>query len=246
MLNKVWNRWLALIVLGISFSVSASQVWADDLYRAEFVLFKRLAADSGIEEQMETRQPEAPVNAAKMLWVVDGNGQANTSMQLVSRNGLYLRSSAARLESSGRFKVLMAKGWVQSFPPNYKGQPLRVSVGDLIPGTDKREIEGYINVDRLRYLHVTAHLNNWEEATTPPAAITPENTSEADASTADNPYTAAQSDASDTPLTPATASDKAQLLTWLHETRRMRSGEIHYLDSPTIGLLVYFQPLKSN
>ncbi|MGP4844313.1 CsiV family protein [Marinobacter sp. 1Y8] len=245
MLNKVWNRWLALTVLGISFSVAAPQAWAADLYRAEFVLFERLAADSGIDEQMETRQPEAPVNADKMLWVVDSNGQANTSMQLVPRSGLYLRSSAARLESSGRFKVLMAKGWVQSFPPNYKGQPLRVSVGNLIPGSDKRQIEGYINVDRLRYLHVTAHLNNWEEATAP-AATTPTNTSETDKVTADSPYMAAQSGTTDAPLTAATAADKAQLLTWLHETRRMRSGEIHYLDSPTIGLLVYFQPLKSN
>ncbi|MGQ7274509.1 CsiV family protein [Marinobacter sp. V034] len=243
MLNKVWNRWLALAVLGISFSAAAPQAWAADLYRAEFVLFERLAADSGIDEQMETRQPESPVNADKMLWVVDGNGQANTSMQLVPRSGLYLRSSAARLENSGRFKVLMAKGWVQSFPPNYKGQPLRVSVGDLIPGSDKRQIEGYINVDRLRYLHVTAHLNNWQAAT---ASKPPADTNQTGSDASNSPYTAAQTGAADAPLTTATASDKAQLLTWLHETRRMRSGEIHYLDSPTIGLLVYFQPLKSN
>ena len=37
-------------------------------------------------------------------------------------------------------------------------------------------------------------------------------------------------------------SDK-ELVTWIRETRRMRSEEIHFLDSPTIGVLVYFRPL---
>ncbi|WP_339806689.1 CsiV family protein, partial [uncultured Marinobacter sp.] len=31
----------------------------------------------------------------------------------------------------------------------------------------------------------------------------------------------------------------------IHEPRRMRSEEIHFLDSPTIGVLVFFRKLES-
>ncbi|MCL1488093.1 MAG: peptidoglycan binding protein CsiV [Marinobacter sp.] len=36
-----------------------------------------------------------------------------------------------------------------------------------------------------------------------------------------------------------------QLLTWIRETRRMRSSEIHFLDSPTIGVLIYFAKIEN-
>ncbi|MEO9588720.1 MAG: CsiV family protein, partial [Marinobacter sp.] len=37
---------------------------------------------------------------------------------------------------------------------------------------------------------------------------------------------------------------KAELITWIRETRRMRSEEVHFLDSPTIGVLVFFKKIE--
>lgn len=42
---------------------------------------------------------------------------------------------------------------------------------------------------------------------------------------------------------PAASSMTPELLTWIRETRRMRSEEIHYLDSPTIGVLIFFRKI---
>lgn len=39
----------------------------------------------------------------------------------------------------------------------------------------------------------------------------------------------------------APARTPLELVTWIRETRRMRSEEIHLLDSPTIGVLVFFK-----
>ncbi len=37
---------------------------------------------------------------------------------------------------------------------------------------------------------------------------------------------------------------RTELLTWIRETRRMRSEEVHFLDSPTIGVLVFFKKIE--
>ncbi|HET8848935.1 MAG TPA: CsiV family protein [Marinobacter sp.] len=36
-----------------------------------------------------------------------------------------------------------------------------------------------------------------------------------------------------------------ELITWIRETRRMRSEEIHFIDSPTIGVLVFFKKIEA-
>ncbi|MCS5561751.1 MAG: peptidoglycan binding protein CsiV, partial [Marinobacter nauticus] len=35
-----------------------------------------------------------------------------------------------------------------------------------------------------------------------------------------------------------------ELVTWIRETRRMRSEEIHFIDSPTVGVLVFFKKIE--
>ena len=35
-----------------------------------------------------------------------------------------------------------------------------------------------------------------------------------------------------------------ELITWIRETRRMRSEEIHFIDSPTVGVLVFFRKIE--
>jgi hypothetical protein len=37
---------------------------------------------------------------------------------------------------------------------------------------------------------------------------------------------------------------RAELLTWIRENRRMRSEEVHFLDSPTLGVLIFFKKIE--
>ena len=175
----------------------------DDFYRAEVVIVERLADPSAIEEQMAGMPVEPPLSGIRSLWVEDANGNRASDVRLAARNELYLNQAAARLENSGNYRVLATAGWYQTFPPNYNGSPMRVAVGKWLGGAGERAVEGHIEIDRQRYLHVKVHLNHWQEG-----------------------------------------EEQQELITWIRETRRMRSQEIHFIDSPTIGVLVFFRKIE--
>ncbi|MDO6440760.1 CsiV family protein [Marinobacter sp. 2_MG-2023] len=212
-----------------------AQQTPDDYYRAEFVILERIIDPDAVNERMVNQKVAAPTDTNKDLYSVTGDGNVISSLKLQPRSQLHLGSAANRLEASGRYRVLMSAGWYEAFPPNYKGQPLRVEIGDWLAQAGQREIEGHITIDRQRYLHVAVHLNHWQEASVAASPIAQGNPDQAsDSSTAANAELAIKPDI---PL---------DLLTWIRETRRMRSEEIHFLDSPTIGVLVFFRKIEAN
>ncbi|MDX1799590.1 MAG: CsiV family protein [Marinobacter sp.] len=237
-------------------SATSGQATDDNTYRAEILIVERKVAPSEVAEKMASRHPEPAEDVTGKLWVEDQSGQRLSDLNLVPRKDLYLSSAADRLERSGRFKVLAAAGWVQSFPPDYKGEKMRVAVGDWMDQAQQREIEGYISIDRLRFLHVTVALNHWQPVPSAPAVAEGAGAAHKD-QRAGTARSASQQPASQPAQVagpsglpsgsqmhgPAQENQK-QLLTWIRETRRMRSEEIHYLDSPTIGVLVYFKPIE--
>ncbi|RBP30070.1 peptidoglycan-binding protein CsiV [Marinobacter pelagius] len=233
---------LTLALLALTAQAQDSGNIPDDYYRAEFVILERIVDPSAVEERMGDRKVEPPIQTDEALWVVDRSGNAQTTLNLVPRGDLYLNSAAQRLENSGNYRVLMTAGWYEAFPPDYKGEPLRVELGDWIDSAGQREIEGHITIDRQRYLHVKVHLNHWQQGTNSPAmqpAPTPAD--------GEDPQDGAESDSfvSLQPQMAQPASKPLELVTWIRETRRMRSEEVHFLDSPTIGVLVFFRKVEA-
>lgn len=253
---------------------SQAQPPREDYYRAEFVILERIVYPADVNEKMTSRIPEPPnPNINEILRAVDRNGTVETTRQLVPRNQLHLQTAANRLENSGRFRILLATGWYQSFPPDFDGEPLRVAIGDWLADAGHREVEGHITIDRQRYLHVDVHLNHWQPLSLQQATLSQ---SSGDAATASgnnqlkgdgagqeatgNDQPALENDkARDSLASMATGGDvagadqmqiasasqpKAELVTWIRETRRMRSEEVHFLDSPTIGVLVFFKKIE--
>ncbi|NMT64668.1 CsiV family protein [Marinobacter orientalis] len=238
-----------------------------DYYRAELVILERRIAPDNINEQMASRIPEPPdPEISEILRVVDENGTSETTLDLVSRGELHLNSAANRLENSGRFRILLATGWYQSFPPDFEGEPLRVAIGDWLAEAGHRDVEGHITIDRQRYLHVDVHLNHWQPmpAEEKPADVGADDLDIAqpsDDGNAEGGEDGAESSTGDKEEVPvenvtetvdqpgqAPTSDvnrpRAELVTWIRETRRMRSEEVHFLDSPTIGVLVFFKKIE--
>ncbi|MEP1213875.1 MAG: CsiV family protein [Marinobacter sp.] len=224
-----------------------------DYYRAEIVIVERTVDPESINERMASRIPEPPnPEITEILRAVDGSGTVETTRDLVSRSELHLNYAASRLENSGKYRVLLATGWYQSFPPDFEGEPLRVAIGDWLAEAGHRDVEGHITIDRQRYLHVGVHLNHWQPM--PPAENTiglTEEVSEENppSDTVENSEEGTEN--AGAPLAspePAAVSDvnwpRAELLTWIRETRRMRSEEVHFLDSPTIGVLVFFKKIE--
>ena len=237
-------------------------------YRAEIVLLERKIDSGSVEEQMASRRP--PVGDAEMqLWVVGQDGERRSDLNLVPRGELSLNNAAQRLEQSGRYRVLASAGWYGSFPPDYQGEPMRIEVGDWLEEAGHREIEGTIQIERLRFLHVSAVLNHWQPAASEPEQRQP-------GQTTDEPVVEGSAGAGSAPDTTGLGSiprtggvmdgsardgsameadmlaanvmpqqSHKELVTWIRENRRMRSEEIHFMDSPTIGVLIFFKKIEN-
>ncbi|MDY6839901.1 MAG: CsiV family protein, partial [Pseudomonadota bacterium] len=219
----------------------------NDYYRAEFVILERIIEPEAVNERMSGRTVEEPTATDEVLWSALEDGTTKTTLKLAPRKDLYLASAAARLERSGRYRVLVAAGWYQAFPPDYRGTPLRVETGDWLEDARTREVEGHITIDRQRYLHVNVHLNHWQLAAEGASELSAgamadmsrQTPSPAEAGSATTNASAAQQ------LPVLAEPAPLELLTWIRETRRMRSEEIHFLDSPTIGVLVFFRKIEA-
>ncbi|HET8799685.1 MAG TPA: CsiV family protein [Marinobacter sp.] len=261
------NRWtrtkaqtlLATLLLTVSLSVFAQQTTPqapttgnipEDYYRAEFVILERIVAPEAINERMGGHDVEPTAPSEEKLWVVAEDGTPQSTLNLAPDNTLHLSEAAARLERSGNYRILVSAGWYEAFPPDYQGEPLQVAVGDWLDGANRREVEGTITIDRKRYLHVNVHLNHWQpnpdaggmvDAMQDPALV--------DQPPAEIPLADNGGDATGAPTpampAPVAASAPLELLTWIRETRRMRSEEIHFLDSPTISVLIFFNKVEA-
>jgi len=224
-------------------------------YRAELVILERVIDPALVEEKMAGKQVEPPVSSETNLWVEGKNDTRSTDLELVDTSELHLNQAVQRLERSGNYQVLAAAGWYQGFPPDYDSGPMRVAMGEWLEAADQREVDGYISIERRRYLHVGVHLNHWQ--------VTEEALQEAQAETNAADTEPLQDTATGTPAGQSQSTEENQtqpnpttvpadsaipvnpeLVTWIRETRRMRSGEIHFIDSPTIGVLVYFEPIE--
>lgn len=231
------HRLLAALAL---LTVLATPIQAQDRYRAEIVILERLA-DPILNEQMAGKAPQQ-IESDKNLWVVDTSGDRRSDLDTTS--DLTLNSAARRLEDSGNYRVLMKTGWVQSFPPDHEGEPLSVEIGDYLEAAGHREVEGTIEINRRRYLLVTVALNHWRETAGTQSSGDQERSRQNERDEDEGAGTVASD--TDTPATivpVSTGTDNKELVTWIRETRRMRSEEIHFVDSPTIGVLIYFRPM---
>ncbi|WP_372996874.1 CsiV family protein [Marinobacter sp.] len=226
----------------------------DDYYRAEIIILERIIEPEAINERMSDRTVDEATETEEILWSVGQGGTTETTLDLAPQEDLHLASAATRLERSGKYRVLVAAGWYEAFPPDYEGTPLRVEAGDWIDDASTRSVEGHITIDRQRYLHVDVHLNHWQrgdEIEQPVADIeadiavaTPSEAPEPDSPDSTS-GSATTGDSPDQPLPLSVESAPLELLTWIRETRRMRSEEIHFLDSPTIGVLVFFKKIEA-
>lgn len=209
---------LALMLL----MLATASATASDRYRAEFIILERLS-HPGFHERMTSRAPDTADRSLRRMLVVAEDGSRSSDLSLVSPANMSLADVARRLENSGDYRILGQAAWVQSFPPNYQGEPLRIELGNMIPGAGHRAVEGTIQIDRQRFLHVNTRLNHWRPARVASVATSAD-------------------EHADTEGAGVTGGGK-ELVTWIRENRRMRSQEIHFLDSPSIGILVFFRRL---
>lgn len=175
------------------------------------------------------------------------------SYRWLPEDSLTLTAEARRLARGGQQRVLLHGRWLQPVPPRAAPEPLLFRTGDGA-GWD---LEGVFAVTIGRFLHVDARLYYREpllgraplnRPQTPVSREAPASR-EATASrsaTASLTSTASLSSpeflATGRPGLAAHDLESAGVME-LRESRRLRSGELHYLDHPKLGVLVRVEPV---
>ena len=246
-----WGMTRTLLLIAL-LAVGATQAQAGDLYRVELLLFERIHGEAELESA--DAPPERPDHGLP-LWVntgwtpelgaeaaLDNESQAilkTPDILALPQNGLRLGAIARTLRNDSDYRLLALTGWHNALPPGYCSVPLVV---DLIAGDDgEHRIRGSLKLDRRRYLHLDANLARMK-AVEPRFRVAPIPVPEI---TYPGMGIIQRSLFPKDFLYPETEKHWVTE-TWLRELRRMRSEEIHYLDAPTFGLIVYFHPITRN
>ena len=144
----------------------------------------------------------------------------------------FLGTEARRIRRSAGREVLAHLAWRQPFEAQAPARPVLVLGGEGAAGTP--ELVGTVGVALRRYLHAEVDLYRAEPL---PVDAAPERAlpGSEDASPFPEPALVGGLDAEAEPP-PGTG--------WVHvrQNRRMRSGELHYLDHPRLGVLLRIEP----
>lgn len=127
-----------------------------------------------------------------------------------------LAQEDGRLQRSNLYRVVFHRAWIQPVPDRDQLRPMLIQAGDRVG--DQWQIEGTLGVTRGRYLHMDVRL--WfavAAAAAPAGSMAAPIPDDVDGA----PYME------------------------LREQRRMRSGELHYLDHPKFGVLARIDPVQA-
>ena len=214
-------------------AASANAVsYAGTTFEIEMIVFSRT---QGMERSSET-WPAAPRLQYPARWV-DFQSTTDSGAPSLTPVPTQLDNKVAALNRGGQYQVLFHKAWQQVLWQKHRAPGIVISGGDSYRG--HHQLEGSVTVSVSHYLHLSTNLwfNDFTGEPTTASILLPE------------PPKAA----SDEPMDLATggmatgfsAPIYAQHVAVLQEGRRLRSGELHYFDSPQLGVLIEVRTVKS-
>ena len=138
---------------------------------------------------------------------------------------LSLRTTAVRMRRSGDYEILHHGKWLQTVPPRDSAAPLLIQLGAPMRD-DAFELEGSVSVTLGRFLHFATEVWLWNAPPDRQAAV-------------------ALGDVADAAGDARSSIVDDARYVLLSESRRMRPGELHYLDHPWLGILVRIEPVEA-
>ena len=202
---------------------------SDELIQPE----KRTQLDEIIQlESIERRPPDAltPEEASPPLMLSPIQPEP---FRLLPRDERLLNDVASNIRRSQGYRFIHHYAWRQPIGMANKATPILIQAGKHYD--EQFEIDGYITIRRLRYLHVEAHL--WFNEFTLRDALSPATST---------PVAAYQ-------MPPGISPEGYnKLKTWeasrhiykivrthkMQQSRKMHSNSLHYIDHPYFGILV--------
>ncbi len=202
---------------------SAEAPW----FTVEVVVFAHNAG-GGLTEEIWPATPGRPDLTNAVALTPDGTPLLDSapgeppSLLPAGADGRQLGGIVRALKRSSAYDPLVHLAWRQAGLDRRRALPIQVRVG---PPDEPPLLEGTLRVHLSRYLHLSADLVYARD-------VPPEG--------ADEAAVAADQGA---PLDGgASAPRRDTALFRLNQSRRMRSGEIHYVDHPVFGIIAEIRP----
>jgi hypothetical protein len=252
-------------ILGLLLAAHTSPLQAQNLYRVELMVFAYPAG--GASEQWDALPELAYPSAARFLIdprdqrgappvTVDtnaapGSSLASTAFMLLPATERELAAGAASMKGSGRYRVLFHQAWVQPLPGQSAALPIVLDHSG--EGGAWPELQGTITLYQAGeyILETNLWLNTrgeylpgaWRMPPPPrgprPGAA-PAAHMQQDAGLAEG----AAGESGQSPTAAATDYPYRHAVL-LQQTRRMRGGEVYYIDHPLLGVVVKITSLEA-
>ncbi|SHE51080.1 Peptidoglycan-binding protein, CsiV [Microbulbifer donghaiensis] len=207
--------------------------YAGTTFEIEMIVFER---PQGMAQARET-WPAAPRLQYPNRWV--DFDTAEGEQLVLSPVATRLDNKAAALTRGGD-RVLFHKAWQQVLQQKRRSPAILISGGDSIDG--HRRLEGSVTVSVSRYLHLSTDL--WLSEFGPSQSENGILLPRRPQARSEEPMELTVTSGEFTPTTAGgffaetPAPVYAQRVAQLQQERRMRSGELHYLDHPAFGILI--------
>lgn len=206
------------------FSASLAQSQElDNWYSVEILIFSN-EDSSALSAEAWPLLPEPNRRDAVSLQAASDDA---APFSLMKADQMVLKSPSAQLQRTGQYRTLLHTGWIQPVARTQNPTPVRIVAGNILDN-GRYELEGYIGIGRGQYLHVRPDLYLNRLLTPSQASALNRGSRAVTSSEAASSYDFAMPEI---------------LSVHLDQPRRMRSGEIHYIDHPLFGILVSINPL---
>ena len=218
---------LFVFLLGFSLTASAASDSKATLYQINVIVFKNIQ-DSGFNSEIWPNSPPQPDFAKAINFIPVDGANSNDSYRLLPAEQSGLKTALQRLNNSGRYKVLTSLSWQQPLTNSQDAKLLHVFAGKayaidgaIVDTSDGKipanwELNGTVKASKSStyYIDFVANFLLTERV---PVMNT------------DNGGT----------------STETRLISFpLNQSSRIRAGEIHYMDNPVYGVLVFVTSIK--
>jgi hypothetical protein len=222
-------------------------------YQVEILLFKN---NKDYKQDQNDTALNLPSSEQEYV-LIKGDPMVENQLKRLPNSSLKLNKSFKAITRSKDFEVLEFAGWKQPLTKDKTGIPINIRAGEKFGG--HYELEGQLTFRKNRYLHVKSdlYMANYEEGTQANiqewllqnefsaasfSSLTETTNIKHEASTDSTEIIADTKEVQEAQEEDIPLNFIATHVAHMNESRRMRSGEIHYLDHPKFGVLVTIEP----
>jgi hypothetical protein len=272
-LLQFWRKTVLLILLAVGVQPAQAEIANTRWYDVEVILFAQTNEEYRNSESWPIDYTPPDMENARELLPQDKSKRdpaRPTAFRLLDPDELKLDADARRIDAAPDLKLMEHFGWRQPGLPKAGALAVRVdqalydrikSMNEVAAGAQSAteagveqtdmvtepQLEGTLRLILSRYLHIETDLLFKEPLDEQPAS---NDSQQANVVLFSEPAAAATSGGQTTnqpdlfAMAQENAAQAPYRVYFMHQSRRMRSNEVHYLDQPVFGMVIKVFPYQ--